>query len=156
MIEVTVKETEPVTTAFIRKRGSYDQIPMAMGALYNWVGEHGLTPAGMPSGVYLTAPDATAEQSAEWELRTPLAGDPVPCEPDGTGCGVARVPSHLVASTMYRGPYDSIAPTYIELSEWVGSHGYHVAGPPEELYYSDPDTTPPDEYLTEVRLHVAR
>jgi len=156
MIEVQIKTTEPTTVAFIAMRGAYDQIPMAMGRLYAWVTERGLEPAGMPSGVYLTDPETVPQPEALWKLRAPVAGDPQETPPDEFGCGIERVPAHEVASTLHKGPYDTLSDTYRELAEWARDNGYRVVGPPEEFYQSDPDTTPPEEYLTEVRFSVAK
>lgn len=38
---------------------------------------------------------------------------------------------------------------------WIAANGYQIAGPFEELYYSDPNTTQPADYLTEIRIPVA-
>jgi effector-binding domain-containing protein len=156
MIDVEVKTTDPAVVAFIEMSGPYDQIPAGMGQLYGWVGRKGFEPIGMPSGVYLTEPGATAETDAAWELRAPVAGEPETCAPDESGCGVKRVEPSLVASTMHRGPYESIASTYEELVAWTGENGYAIVGPPEEFYYSDPATTSPEEYLTEIRFAVEK
>ena len=151
---VEVKTTEAACVAYIPMSGPYEQIPGAFGRLYGWVAQHGLRPAGMPSGVYLTDP-ARGGTPARWELRAPLADDAADAALDATGCGVKHLPPRLVAAAVYRGPYDGIAPAYEELAAWIRSNGYAVVGPPEELYLSEP-ATPPEETLTEIRLPVAR
>jgi effector-binding domain-containing protein len=156
MIDVQVKTTEPETVAYIAMRGPYDQIPMAMGKLYGWVAQHQLEPVGMPSGVYLNDPEEVSQDEALWKLRAPISGDRESMAPDEAGCGIEQVAPHLVASAMHHGPYDTIAHTYHELGDWVIDNGYTVVGPPEEFYLSDPDTTPPEEYLTEVHFTVAK
>jgi effector-binding domain-containing protein len=153
---VDVKMTEPETVAFVAMRGPYAQIPEAMGRLYGWVAQQGLKPVEMPSVVYLTDPASGAESEAFWEVRAPVAGDPAPVAPDESGCGIRHDPSHLVASTMYRGPYEEIAPAYEDLQAWTTANGYAIVGPPREVYYSDPETTPVQEYLTEIRFPVAK
>jgi effector-binding domain-containing protein len=35
-------------------------------------------------------------------------------------------------------------------------NGYEIAGPPEEVYLNDPNVTPRDEILTEVRFPVKK
>jgi len=154
MLDVQVKTTGPQTVAYVSMHGPHAQIPEAMRQLYTWVAEHGLQPAGMPAGVYLDDPKTADVNEARWEVRTPVVGDAAVTEEPG-GLGVKRIEPHLVASVMYRGDYNSIAPTYSELGEWVARHGYDVVGPPEELYYSDLATTAPEEYLTEIRFPVA-
>jgi len=155
MLDVKVKTTGSQTVAYVSKQAPYAQIPEAMGQLYSWVEQHGLQPAGMPAGVYLDDPQTADANAARWEVRTPVVGDPPESEEPG-GVGIKHLEPHLVASVMYRGEYQGIAPTYDDLGNWVASHGYEVVGPAEELYYSDPATTKPEEYLTEIRFPVAR
>lgn len=153
-LSVELKTTGAACVAYISMTGPYAQIPAAFGRLYAWVGGHGLVPAGMPSGVYLTDP-AQGEATARWELHAPLAGDHPDAPPDASGLGVKHVAPHLVASATYRGPYERIAPAYAEMAEWIRTNGYAVSGPPEEVYFSEP-TTPPEDTLTEIRFPVAK
>jgi effector-binding domain-containing protein len=155
MIDVQLKQTEPGTVAFISMHGSYEQIPEAMGRLYGWVGQHGMQPVGMPAGVYLTDP-TLGQAEALWELQAPIA-DELPDAPvDDACCGVKHVHPHLVAFTIHRGPYETIGATYGELAGWIDTNGFEVDGPPEELYFSDPQTTAPADYLTEIRFPVTK
>jgi effector-binding domain-containing protein len=130
--------------------GPYAQIPQGYGRLYGWIQQRGLQPAGMPAAVYLTAPAEVPEADARWELWAPLAGNPAEEGAEVGGISIKHVPEMLVATTMHRGPYDTMAATYEALWEFVAAEGYEVAGPPMERYHSDPNTTPPEEYLTEV------
>ncbi len=57
---------------------------------------------------------------------------------------------------MYEGPYEAIAPAYEHLMSWVTQEGFDLVGPPEEIYLTDPDDVPPEHYLTEIRMPVAR
>lgn len=155
MFEAQVKMTEPQAVAFVSMTGPYAQMPQAMGRVYGWAAQHGLQPAGMPSAVYFTDPATVPEADALWEVRAPVAGDPADLAPDASGCGVKHVAAQKVASTMYRGPYEAIAEAYGSLGQWVAGQGLAMAGPPEELYYSDPATTKPEDYLTEIRVPVA-
>jgi len=156
MLEASIKQTEPMTVAFKVMRGSYNQIPEGYGQLYGWVGHYGLQPAGMPAAIYLTIPDVTPEAEAEWELWAPIAGGAGDVGPDEQGFGVKRIEPETVASAMFKGPYDQIAPVYEQLDAWVAENGYSVVGPPREIYHSDPDEVPPEEYLTEVQMPVAK
>jgi len=154
MIEATVEQVEPTVVAFVEMRGPYAQMPQAFGTLYGWIGEHGLTPNGMPRGVYFTDPGVTPESESAWEVQAPLAGDPADAAVDERGCGVKHLGAHMEARTLYRGPYESIAPTYEALMGWIAEQGYTISGPPMEAYLSDPADTAPADYLTEVRIPV--
>lgn len=156
MIDVQLKTTEPETVAYIAMQGAYAQIPEAMGRLYGWIAQRGLQPVGMPMTVYLTEPDAGSEADARWQLMAPIAGDPEPSEPDEDGCGIRRIEPHLIASTVYQGPYERIGGAYRELEAWVAANAYELNGPPGEAYLNDPATTHPEEYLTEIRFPIAK
>jgi effector-binding domain-containing protein len=158
MFEAEIKETGPVSVAYLSMHGPYDQTPEAYGVLYGWIAQHGMQPSQeeMPSAAYFTSPEEAPEDQAEWELRAPIAGEPMPSPPDESGVGVKRLEPTAVASTMHKGPYDSVGGSYEALVQWMTGHGYVPAGPPEEHYYSDPDEVPPEEYLTEIRFPVQK
>lgn len=155
MIDAETKTTDARTVAYIPMRGDYSHIPEAMGRLYGWVAQHGFQPEGMPGAVYYTAPDDPEAPEPIWEVYTQLAGQPDPAAVDEEGCGVKRLKPQLVAFAMHQGPFETVASTYEILEAWVPANGYAFAGPPEELYYSDPATTAPEEYLTEIRFPIA-
>lgn len=154
--EIEIKSVSSETVAFLPMRGPYSQIPEAMGRLYGWIAQHGLQPAGMPGATYYTAPGEASESEALWELHTAVAGAVPDAEPDTDGCGIRTTDAVTVATTMHKGPYEAIEPTYEDMGAWVSAHGYVMAGPPQEFYYSDPAEVPPEEYLTEIRFPVAR
>lgn len=155
MIDVQLKTTDPETLAYIEMHGDYGQIPEAMGRLYGWVAQHGMQPVGMPAGVYLTDP-SLADVEPLWEVQAPVAGAPVEMPADESCCGIKRVDPHLVAFAFHRGPYEAIGAAYGELATWIAANGYDVVGPSEEVYFSDPNTTPPEDYLTEIRFPIAK
>lgn len=153
MINVELKTTEPMSVVYVTMTGEYSQTPEAFGRVYGWAAQHGLQPAGMPMAVYLTMP---GEGEALWEVWAPVAGEPAQIAPDESGCGVKRIPAQLVASTVHRGPYETVEPTYRELGTWVEVNGYAMAGPPAESYLNDPSQGPPEEYLTEILFPVIK
>jgi effector-binding domain-containing protein len=109
----------------------------------------------MPEAVYLTAPDEVPEEQALWELWAPVAGASDDRPADETGCGVKHTGERTVAYAMHKGPYEQLGEVYEPLAQWIAAQRYAIAGPPEEVYFSDPDEVPPEEYLTEVRFPVA-
>ncbi len=155
-IDVTVKKTEPITVAFVAKKGPFSLISETFGMLYRWIGEKGYIPTGAPVGVYFNAPGQVPDEELLWELRSPIAVDAAPSGPDEQGLGVKKVEGAQVASTMHKGPYDGVGATYGALAGWIAENGYQIVGPSEELYLSDPDKTPPEELLTEVRFPVRK
>lgn len=152
-IQVTIKDTEPMTVAFLAKKGPYTQIGAAFGQLYGWIGQKGYIPSGPPMGVYFNAPAQVPEDQL---LRSPIAGKVAPSGPDKDGLGVKQVATIKVAATTHKGSFDTVAMTYEALVGWVMQNGYDIAGPCEEVYLKDPSQTPPDELLTEVRFPVRK
>jgi AraC family transcriptional regulator len=155
MNDAALEQIGPSVVAFTEMHGPYAQMPEAFGTLYGWIAEHGLTPIGMPRGVYFTDPAVVPESEAVWEVQAPLAADPADAEADERGCGVKHLEAHTEARIVHRGPYESIAPTYEALAGWIAEQGLSVSGPPMEVYLTDPSDTAPADYLTEVRFPVS-
>jgi AraC family transcriptional regulator len=155
-IEVTVKKTEPMVAAYISRKGPYSQISESFARLYGWIGERSYIPAGPPHGVYFNAPGQVPESELQWELGSPLAGDIEPMGPDDQGLGVKRVEALEVAAAMHKGPFDKVGDTWGQLVGWIMENGYEIVGPGSEVYLSDPDNTPPEDLLTEVRFPVKK
>ena len=155
MIEVQIKRTFPTTVAFVKMKGPFSLFPEAFGKLYSWVETQGYSVAGMPVGLYLSDPAETPAEELAWELWSPIDEFAEPRKPDADGLGVKRIEPMSVASTMHRGPYESLGPVYAALTQWVIENGHAIVGPPMEVYYSDPDSVPPEEYLTEIQMPIA-
>ena len=154
--EVTVKKTEPRTVAFIFVKGPYDQIGETFGRLFGWVGQKGYAPVGPPLGIYFNSPDQVPTDELLWELQCPLGGDIPPAEPDASGAVSNDMSMFAFVSTVHKGPFDEVGKTYGMLWEWVNANGYEIVGPSEEVYFSDPSTTPPEELMTEIRFPVRK
>jgi effector-binding domain-containing protein len=155
-IEVMVKKTEPRTVAFVAEKGSFNKIGDAIGKLYSFIQGKGYTIAGPPIGVFFNAPQEVPEEELLWEIQCSVAGEVALSEPDEQGVGIKRVEPYEVASTMHKGAYDEVGETYGALVPWIMENGYEIAGPSEEVYLSDPQNTPPEEILTEVRFPVRK
>ena len=155
-IEVTVKKTEPRTVAFVAMKGPYSRIPEAFPKLFHWILGKGYIPAGPPSGTYFNAPEQVPAEELLWEIQCLIGGDVAQSGPDEQGLGVKRVEGAEVAATMYKGPYDQVAATWEALAGWIMENGYEIAGAGEEVYLSDPDKTPPEELITELRCVVRK
>ena len=72
------------------------------------------------------------------------------------GLGVKRAEAKEVAATMHKGPFEQVGSTYGAPAVWIVENGYEIVGPSEEVYLSEPEKTPPEELLTEVRFPVKK
>ena len=155
-IEVTVKKTEPMTVAFLCKRGPYTLISAAFSKLYGWIGEKSYISTGPPLGVYFNAPEQVPAEELLWEICSPIAGDVAPSGPDEKGLGVKKLEGAEVASTTHKGPFDQVENTIHALEAWIAENDYEIVGPYEEIYLTDPGKSTPEELLTEVRFPVRK
>ena len=155
-IEVTVKETEPRTLAYLSMKGPYSQIGETFNRLYATIVEKGLVPAGPPVGFYYNTPGQVPDEQLYWELCSPVAGEVSVGGPDEKGFGIKQLEPVQVAATIHKGSFENVGDTYGALAGWIAENGYQVNGPGEEVYLSDPGTTPPEELTTEVRFPVVK
>jgi DNA-binding transcriptional MerR regulator len=146
--EVAVKEEAPRDVLCIAARTSLatigETIGECFGELMGYVQEHGLQMTGPPLIAYPDPIHQEAEGTIEWCF--PIAG---PAQPHGR-IELRRLSGGPVAWTHHVGPYDQVGAAYAALDAWVAESGRQVAGPPREVYLNDPQTTAPEELLTEV------
>jgi effector-binding domain-containing protein len=152
--EVEVKEVPAQHVAAVRKHASMatigEDVSSGFATVGQAVGMAGVPMAGPP---FLVMFDVIDEESdGDIEIAFPVA---LPFEGAGEVAG-KELPAMTVASTVHRGPYDEIGPAYQTLQGWIQEHGHEVAGPPREIYLTDPQETPdPADYLTEVQFPIS-
>jgi len=105
--------------------------------------------AGPPFVIYHSMPEAG--RPMDIEICAPIAGTLESSDP----WRVAELPAGTFASQKHVGPYDAVEATYIALTEWIPQHGLAIAGPPREVYLSEP-TVPPELTETIVEFPVMR
>lgn len=118
------------------------------GRVFGTMGAQGHPPAGAPLVIYH---ELAVDEPGEIEIA-------VPCPPEveeADGVGRHDLPAGDVAATVHTGPYDQIAPAYHAIQSWIAEHGHEVAGPPREIYLSDPGDTPEDQLQTRVEWPIA-
>jgi effector-binding domain-containing protein len=151
--EVQVKEVAAQWVATVRRRTSMPAIGKDIAEAFAEVGEAvGRSGVAMTGPPFLIMHDVIDEETdGEIELAFPVA-TPL------AAAGVVRceeLPATTVAWTLHRGPYDEVGPAYHTITGWIQEHGHEVAGPPREVYLSDPGETPnPADYLTEVQFPI--
>jgi effector-binding domain-containing protein len=151
--EVQVKEVPAQHVAAVRKHATMATIGQDVSAGFAAVGEAvgraGVPMAGPPFLVMFDVIDEESE--GDIEVVFPLAA-PFPSAGEVVG---KEVPAMTVASTMHRGPYDEVGPAYHTLTGWIQDHGHEIAGPPREVYLTDPSETPdPADHLTEIQFPI--
>ena len=158
--EIALKEMPPllVMSGAASLRRSHPHDPWALESALRKVGarvmvhiaRQGEEPSRHPIVLY----DADLARDEEIAFEVCL---PVPRElPRGPGVECKLLPAALVASTTFRGPYDTIWNAYVELRAWVAERGHEVIGPLRETgVVNDADTDDPREWVTELAAPIA-
>jgi effector-binding domain-containing protein len=147
-----IRDVPELRAALLRRHSDAATVGRAvrdgMGVLMDSLAHAGVTRSGPP----FLVTEGEMDDPAGLDL---VLGVPVPGPFAGAGEVVEGVlPGGTVASTIHVGSYRSIGKTYGALTSWISEQGREIAGPPVEIYHSDPDETPAEELRTEVRFPV--
>ncbi len=151
--EVKVQERGPALVLAKRMPVTLPEIGSVLGAafgeVYGSVERSGGRTNGPPFVIYHGMPDG--ETPFDMEVCAPIQGaiDPP------AGWEAKTLPGGTFASLLHVGPYDSVGEGYEVLSSWISSNELAFAGPPREVYLSDP-TTPPEQIRTVIEFPVFR
>ncbi|MFC2009968.1 GyrI-like domain-containing protein [Chloroflexota bacterium] len=152
--DIMIKDIKPMTVAYLNVKGHFSQIPESFGKLYGWVAQKDYKAVGPAIAVFHNIPGQVPDDQLSWELRTQLSGEAAEEEPDEDSPGVKNMGAITMATVIHKGAYEDVEPVYEALNKWIMSNNYEVCGPPEELYFNDPASTPTGEPLTEIRFPV--
>jgi effector-binding domain-containing protein len=146
--QVQTRETVDQPIATVRGHSAVGDMPaffqVAYREIFGLIGGLGVRPAGPPFSIYHDP--EFKEEDVDLEVGFPVS-EPV----ESAGRVVGRtLPGALVAAAIHAGPYDEIGPAYTAITAWIQEHGHEVAGPPREVYLTDPATTAPADHRTEV------
>jgi len=147
-----IKLTEPMVVVSLKKTGSYSQIEDAFNQLVAWADKKGYTLVPFYTGVFYNSPEQVPEEELLWEVMIPLADDISP-EIEGE-IEIKVLEPMKVAYTYYRGPYEQSGSAISGLMKWAVEKGYVGSGPVMEVYWRDPEVTPPEKLLSEIRIPV--
>ena len=155
MSEVCVTELEPQVVIGMWKRGTYAEVGVMIGELLQFARTSGAVISGPPIFVCHETPrqavKANEEATADVEVVVPISN-----VVDGQGSVTCyEIPGGPMAKIVHKGPYESSAPTYKKLFEWIAANHKKVAGPTREVYLNDPREVSPEEILTEIYAPIA-
>ena len=151
--EVQVKEVPAQHVAVVRRHTSLATVGQVITRGFTELGQAvGMAGVPMVGPPFVIMDDVIDEDTdGDIELAFLLAA---PFRDSGDVHG-EELPAATVAWTIHRGPYDEVGPAYHTVTGWIQEHGHEIAGPPREIYLSDPGKTPdPADYLTEVQFPI--
>jgi effector-binding domain-containing protein len=115
--------------------------------IYGYLGPRGAA-SGEPFVVYHGAP-GEGDRPFDIEICAPVVGS---LEPPA-GWQLTTLPAGTFASVLHLGSYDTLGTAYDELESWIAREDFAVAGPPREVYLSEP-STPPEATRTVIEFPV--
>ena len=117
------------------------------GEVYEHLGARGISSDGPPFVIYHGSP--VESDPFDIEICAPLSRRTDP----PAGWQVQELPAGMFATLLHVGPYDTVAVAYDGLAAWIGAHDLAIAGPPREVYLSEPET-PPEQIRTIIEFPV--
>jgi len=150
-IHVEVKRMPSKRVAYVRHVGPYEACGQAWGELCGWLGQKGLMRPGMEMlGLSHDDPDLTAAEQLRYDACCTVDQE---FEPAGN-IGKKDIRGGDYAVYRHVGPYDGLSESYKRLfGDWLPTSGREVADAPcVEIYFNDPESTPPAELETDILI----
>lgn len=146
--DVSVVASEPMRVLALEAQvdlaGMTASIAEGFRRLFAHASRHGAVVGGRPLIVFHDIVDEL--QSGTIEMCLPVDRD----LPDHEPLRCRLLPGGRTATTTHRGPYVELAAGYHALAGWMLARGEEPAGPPREIYVSDPATVETSELVTEI------
>lgn len=150
-MEVSVKTLPKMNVAFVRHIGPYEASDGAWMRLMGWAMQHGLfAPDTVCLGVCYDDPEATPADKIRYDACITV---PEGVKPEGD-VGIQQVGGQSYAMAVHRGPYENLSSTYSYIcGQWAAPRGVEIgAAPSIEIYLNNPQSTLPEELITEVHV----
>jgi AraC family transcriptional regulator len=151
IMTITIETLTPRRVAFVRHVGPYNSPTMhgAWKRLCTWAGRKQLLePGTVCLGLSHDDPAITPAEKIRYDACLCV---PDRVEPEGE-IGIQDVGQGEYAKAIHYGPYERLSETYAMIcGQWGPTSGRDFRGAPSiEIYRNDPNTTPPEELVTEV------
>jgi len=150
-MEVSIKEFDEMTVAFVRHTGPYQDVGKAWEKLCCDQQVRTMSgPDSLAIGICYDDPDVTEEEKIRYDACVTVDDSFVP----GNGISRQKIRGGDYAVMFHKGRFEDLLKSYRWIyGEWLPGSGREVeAGPSLEIYLTDPDKVPPEEMLTEIRI----
>ncbi len=150
-MEVKIEKHDPLKVAFIRHTGPYDTCGETWGKLCGAPEvASGLGPNTLALSLCYDDPDVTEPDKIRMDVCVTVDDGFVP----GKGIEAQTIPGGEFAVVVYKGAYTGLHDAYRALyGEWLPKSGREFGDSYSmEIYRTDPEKTPPEENITEIRI----
>jgi len=154
-MNVQIVQQPPIPVVMIRHTGSYDDLEQEFERLYNWVVSNNI-PVQRTIGMFYDNPDYTPKNRLRSAACFEVA---VGYQPQGLTSGIefGEVPGAQYATMRYIGPYDQMEPVWSSFTNHIEKNLNRRISediPALEIYVNDPETTPPQQLITDLYMPV--
>ena len=150
-MDVRVETVTPMKVAFIRHVGPYDQVGAAWQKLMMWAGPAGMLGPNMKLlGIVHDDQEVTPPERIRYDACLVVRPDF-----EGQGeIGAQEIGGTDYAIARHTGPYEKLGDSYAKLCGWwLPTSGRELrAAPGFEVYLNNPQTTEPENLLTDIHL----
>jgi effector-binding domain-containing protein len=142
--EIKEMPVQPVLS--IRARSAVQGLPQVVGtsfgAIVQYLGSLGETPAGVPFVAYYNMDMKNLDIEIGFPVSHPLTGQGN-IQPN-------QIFGGKLATCLYIGPYSDVGPAYDALTKFVNDKEIESTGVAYEFYLNDPQTVQPSELQTQI------
>ncbi|MFV0528674.1 MAG: MerR family transcriptional regulator [Lachnospiraceae bacterium] len=144
-IEANLVETEARNIAFLRDKFGIDEFDKYFTRFFEKIQAEKFTVLGAPMVIYHDEEFNPA--CSDMEIAIPVA--------QATE-GTRTLDGGLCVMATHTGAYSELSSVYARLVDWIEKEGYSIVSAPYEIYQTDPDTTAPEDNITEVYFPVKK
>ena len=148
-METKIVKEDEVRVAFVRHVGPYEGCGAAWSKMCTHLGAQGRLAGGLPMiGLSYDDPEVTPADKIRYDACVPVSDD---FEPAG-GVGVQVLPAGTFVRATHHGPYEKLNLIYAALmGRWLPDSGRRAKlAPSREIYLNDPESTAPEDLVTDI------
>ncbi|WNO11136.1 AraC family transcriptional regulator [Teredinibacter sp. KSP-S5-2] len=152
VMNVVIKEMNDIHVACVRHTGPYRECSKAWDQLCSVLGPEGMLAGDIKFlGVCYDDPDETPSEEIRYDACVTV---PQNYQASGEGVDVKTLEGGRYATITHFGPYEKLSDTYRALyGKWLKDSGYEAADKPcIEIYMNDPESTAPEDLVTDIYL----
>jgi len=133
-----ILDQQPQPTLTIHTRASEEALSQTLGKAFSEIISYIQSLGEQPAGAAFVAYFNMDMKDLDIEIGFPL----MKSLPGKDKIKPGELPHGKVATCLYTGGYNTIAPAYSALNDYVKEQGYETTGISYEFYYDTPDTPP--------------
>lgn len=152
---IQIKQIHEVRVVSKRTNGQYGEtIPRLIGDLYKYILQQPNQELIRISGptMFLSFDEEFKEFDADIEIAIPVTG-PIKSSEE---VEVKKLQAATMATILHTGPYNEVSEAYGKILPYIQKKKWKIVGASREVYLNSPQTTSPQELLTEIQFPIEK